>query len=372
MPSELDDEVRFVDAAVLTRAIGHDESAWNSLSGVTILHTSLCPGTIVRTQRRPKTFAKYANNYWLWISFDGEPDQFDSESLTTKHFSFLVFESRDLAHPLLGPLLLSKRDIDEREEERRQIMLSKQREEIAKQEALEELRRLEQEAKIEREKRVAEEEAATEEFALLRRRYKAHSRSDSHPSSPLFMILKKLEIGETLSEEDLRFLGIDRQFHIQAEHYVRAFEAGDQWAAARASSAWRQTRNREDAKLAIQFDRNALETVMLPRPKAALLTSLGGAYRDLGQVTEAISSAKLALGLVERSYQPHTLLAAIYFSRGDMELGESHTRSAIERGSPVSDLENSLGSVSDQYKKSAAQYLLGKDPRKYGWARAYI
>lgn len=93
--------------------------------------------------------------------------------------------------------------------------------------------------------------------------------------------------------------------------------------------------------------------------------------RDLHEIGEAERCAHEAIGVDNRSFQPHNLLAAICFSRGEHKMGEQHLQAAVERGASDKDLENAIYGIDLEYRRMATQYLLDADPVKYAWASRY-
>ncbi|MFN6536740.1 MAG: tetratricopeptide repeat protein [Nostoc sp. EkiNYC01] len=94
-------------------------------------------------------------------------------------------------------------------------------------------------------------------------------------------------------------------------------------------------------------------------------------------LADAESCARKAMECQPNSYQPYTLMGAIYYDRGDYVEGDYWFEQAIQRSAKTEDIDDELKrvfrSTKDENKRhEAAEYLLKKDPKRYSWAKSYL
>ncbi len=109
---------------------------------------------------------------------------------------------------------------------------------------------------------------------------------------------------------------------------------------------------------------------------AAILTTRGGAFRDLKNLPQAKACANRALKLQPESHYYHNLLGAIYFQSGKPEAGEHHFELAIIYGAKPKEQDSLLRSAieqsSEKNQRMVAKNLLQQDPKRYRWAEHYL
>ena len=108
----------------------------------------------------------------------------------------------------------------------------------------------------------------------------------------------------------------------------------------------------------------------------AIQTNRGGAFRDLGRLSDALECAEKAIEFSPDSFYAYNLLGAVHYQLGDPEEGDRSFKRAIELGAlprvMEEEIKKSVKAAGKEEREQAAQYLLNKDPKKYGWARHYL
>lgn len=136
-------------------------------------------------------------------------------------------------------------------------------------------------------------------------------------SQKLLDVLRLMESRSPLDEPTQKWLRQSRLSNVLATYYFREYTiARDPWLLVKSCSALR------DAQLpqkAIEISSTAANTPSNIPAKAysALLTTRGGAFRDLGKLDEAKRAAELAINIFPGSFHPHNLVGAIFYSEGD-------------------------------------------------------
>ena len=204
------------------------------------------------------------------------------------------------------------------------------------------------------------------------------------PSCPLYAILQKLEKGERLEEMDVAWLDENKLFNgkiriayhkIEATFYEQEYDrTGNKWNLANASSHWRKA---EEPRRALKVTGNLnFNTIKENKLKSALLTTRGGAFRDLSKLDDAEKCARKAIEYQPQSHHPYTLMGAICFERGQLYEGNYWFEEAIKRGASRRDIDAEIKRVvknADKNKRQqVVEYLLKKDPARYAWAKSYL
>ncbi|MEG4988989.1 hypothetical protein QUB08_25030 [Microcoleus sp. BR0-C5] len=248
--------------------------------------------------------------------------------------------------------------------------------------------------------------AQEKEFAALKSKYDVSNYKDRAPSSPLYAILQKLDKGERLEptdvawleenkleasqpsnsyygwQEERRYQGqrlfsgkIFTAYHkIEALFYEQEYKnTGNKWKLPNASSHWRKAgQPRSALKLTENLDFDKIKENKL---KSALLTTRGGAFRDIDKLDDAERCALKAIEYQPQSHHPYTLMGAICFERGQFLEGERWFNEAIKRGASPRDQDAEMKRVvknaKDEKRREVVEYLLKKDPQRYAWAKAY-
>jgi hypothetical protein len=115
-------------------------------------------------------------------------------------------------------------------------------------------------------------------------------------------------------------------------------KTGNKWNLPNISSHWRKA---DQPKKALKATENVnFDSIKENKLKSAILTTRGGAFRDLSQLDDAEKCARKAIEYqASNSHQPYTLMGAIFFDRYDRYdryEGERWFREAEKRGLLVS------------------------------------
>lgn len=163
-------------------------------------------------------------------------------------------------------------------------------------------------------------------------------------------------------------------YRLEAMFYEKEYQrTGNRWNLPSASSNWRKA---DEPKNALTATENVnWHKVQESDLKSALWVTRGAAFRDLYQLDEAENCAIQAMECQPESHQPYTLLGAICYDRSQYEEGDQWFRMAVERGANDTDdeIERIVRMTKDKDKRrEVAEYLLKKDPDRYGWAGSYL
>lgn len=164
-------------------------------------------------------------------------------------------------------------------------------------------------------------------------------------------------------------------YRLEAIFYEKEYQrTGNRWNLPSASSNWRKADEPENAlKVTENVNWNKVQE---PDLKATLLVTRGAAFRDLDRLDEAESCAVQAMECQPESYQPYTLMGAIYYNRCQYSEGHKWFEMAVERGATVKDIDDEIKRIVRMTKdkdkrREVAEYLLQKDPDRYSWARQW-
>ncbi|MEG4577672.1 hypothetical protein QUA56_34150 [Microcoleus sp. N3A4] len=234
---------------------------------------------------------------------------------------------------------------------------------------------------------IAKERESQKHFTSLRAKYNVSDYKDKSPYSNLYLILQKLDRQERLEATDVAWLTenellypnekITIEYHkIEAIFYEQEFyRTKNGWNLPSASSHWRKADESQTAlKLTDNLDWDMVKDKKL---KSALLTTRGGAYRDIQQLNKAEKCAKGAIEYQPESHHPYTLMGAICYERGQYLEGDSWFNEAIKRGANPRDMDSEIKRVvrnakNENKRREVVEYLLKKDPSRYAWAKAYL
>lgn len=248
--------------------------------------------------------------------------------------------------------------------------------------------------------------AKEKHFATLKSKYDVSSHQDQGVSSGLYPILQKLEKGNRLEEIEVAWLIEKNLFYhsyysnnsfynisnrtdsnkrskifiayhkIEATFYEQEYQqTGNQWKLPNASSHWRKANEPQRAlKLTENINFNAIKENKL---KSALLTTRGGAFRDVDKLDQAETCARKAIEYQPNSHHPYTLMGAICFERGEFLVGEHWFEEAIKRGASPKDQDAEMKQIvknakDENKRRTVVEYLLKKDPHRYSWAKSYL
>ncbi len=234
---------------------------------------------------------------------------------------------------------------------------------------------------------IAKERESQKHFTSLRAKYNVSDYNDKSPSSNLYLILQKLDKQERLEATDVAWLTENKLFYpnekitieyhkIEALFYEQEFQrTKNEWNLPSASSHWRKADESQTAlRLTDNLDWDRIKDKKL---KSALLTTRGGAYRDIQQWDKAEKCAKGAIEYQPDSHHPYTLMGAICYERGQYLEGDSWFNKAIERGANPRDMDSEIKRVvrnakNENKRREVVEFLLKKDPARYAWAKAYL
>ncbi|MEG5057550.1 hypothetical protein QUB60_04350 [Microcoleus sp. A2-C5] len=234
---------------------------------------------------------------------------------------------------------------------------------------------------------VTKERELKEHFISLKVKYNVSDYKDNSPSSNLYLILQKLDKQERLEATDVAWLTENKLFYpnekitieyhrIEAIFYEQEFQrTKNEWNLPSASSHWRKADEAQTAlKLTDDLDWDRVKDKKL---KSALLTTRGGAYRDIQQLNKAENCARGAIEYQPDSHHPYTLMGAICYERGQYLEGDSWFNEAIKRGANPRDMDSEIKRVvrnakNENKRREVVEFLLKKDPSRYAWAKAYL
>lgn len=221
-------------------------------------------------------------------------------------------------------------------------------------------------------------------FAALKSKYCVLYENRSF-SSPLYPILQKLEQGERIEPKDVAWLEENDLFdnkiwtkyhNIEADFYQQELKrTGNKWNLANASSHLRKA---DKSELALQLTNNLpLHKISNPKLNSALLTTRGGAFRDVDNLDNAENCASQAMKFQPDSHHPYTLMGAICFEKHDYPSGEYWFNEAIKRGANPRDTDSEIKSIlkkikNEKQRHNLVNYLLEKDAKRYAWANHYL
>jgi len=245
--------------------------------------------------------------------------------------------------------------------------------------------------------------AQAKHFATLKSKYDVSDYQDKSPSSPLYAILQKLKKAERLEPTDVAWLEENKikrhqsnygyyggreegyklfsgkiwnTYHkIEAKFYEQEYQrTGNKWNLPNASSHWRKA---DQPKQALKLTENLnFDKIKGNKLKSALLTTRGGAFRDIHELKKAEKCALKAIEYQPSSHHPYTLMGAICFERGQYSKGEEWFEKAIQRGASPRDQDAEIKRVvknakDENKRREVVEYLLKKDPQRYAWAKSY-
>ena len=225
-----------------------------------------------------------------------------------------------------------------------------------------------------------------EHFADLKSKYDVSDYRDKSPSSRLYGILQKLDNEERLEPKSVVWLTEKHLFYsdrnifttyhkIEANFYEQAYKrTGNKWNLPSASSHWRRAKEQEHA-LTLTDNLN-FDEIKDNKLKSALLTTRGGAFRDIVELNEAEECAQKAIEYQPTSHHPYTLMGAICYEWGDYSEGDDWFEKAIKRGASPRDqdaeIKRVIKNADNEKRQEVVEYLLTKDPVRYKWAKSRL
>ncbi|MCC5607988.1 hypothetical protein LC612_14645 [Nostoc sp. CHAB 5834] len=250
--------------------------------------------------------------------------------------------------------------------------------------------------------------AQQKHFAALKLKYDVLGYQDKSHTSLLYTILQKIELKERLEATEFAWLQETKikvpqstysysrwqkepqyqetklfsgkiliAYHtIEANFYEQEFQRTEnKWNLANASSHWRKA---DEPEQALQLTNNLkFDKIKENKLKSALLTSRGGAFRDIEKLDKAENCARQAIEHQPKSHHPYTLMGAICFERHQFSDGEYWFQEAIKRGANPRDMDSEIKRVvkntkDENKRREVIEYLLKKDSQRYSWAKSFL
>jgi hypothetical protein len=228
----------------------------------------------------------------------------------------------------------------------------------------------------------------TYQFMSLKSKYEIADLRDNSGESPLYNILRKLDKNERLNAEDVLYLSTQMNilhpgeklylcYHtIEAEFYEKEYkDSNNKWFLPNISSHWRKAEQPEKALKSTNIDIEKIGNDN--KLKSAILTSRGGAFRDIQDLNNAEQCARSAMKLQPSSYHPYTLMGAICYDRYDSREGDKWFEEARKIGAPLesidAEIKQAIHRMTDKNKRDKIiQSLLNRDPLRYDWANRLL
>ncbi len=204
--------------------------------------------------------------------------------------------------------------------------------------------------------------------------------------SPLYSILKKLNAGVRLSDEEVIWLEGENllrpsskiyivHHRLEALFYEKEFlQTKSHWNLVNASAHWRKAENPNWALK--QTDRLVYKHIKPAKLRAALLTTRGGALRDINELGDAEKCALEAIDQYPDSHNPFTLMGALCYDTGRYDEGDRWFEEAVKRGAKPQDQDAEIKRILRKMKrgrerKELINHLLKKNPVRFDWARRF-
>jgi hypothetical protein len=223
-------------------------------------------------------------------------------------------------------------------------------------------------------------------FKWLKHDYGVSYRQDAL-NSPLYAILKKLQAGNRLIDDDVVWLEAEelltpatRKIYLahhvlEAQFYESEFQRTKKgyWNLVNASAHWRKAEKPQQAlKQTHNLDFKQIKEAKLA---AALLTTRGGALRDISLLDEAEQCALEAINHFPKSHNPYTLMGALCYDTGRYDEGDRWFEEAIKRGAKPQDQDAEIKRIllkkKDQEREELIDYLLKKDRNRFAWVEKF-
>ncbi|NSL56190.1 hypothetical protein [Uliginosibacterium aquaticum] len=194
-------------------------------------------------------------------------------------------------------------------------------------------------------------------------------------------LLKQIEDGTRLSKNDWEWLGtlgkecitplLRKAYHqLEAIFYETEYQrAKDPWNAVNACGHYRKSD--EPGKALKLIDGISQDRLNQPKIQSAVLTTRGGALRDLYRPHEAIQAGERAHTLMPKDYRPCTLLGAVHMEQRNFENGHTWYEKARALGAPEPGIDSELRSIFQKLDASGREamkrFLLAQNPVRYSW-----
>jgi hypothetical protein len=203
---------------------------------------------------------------------------------------------------------------------------------------------------------------------------------------PLYNILQKLNSEQHLLDEDVIWLKGEKllrpgskifiaHHRLQALHFEEEFQrTKDHMNLVYSSSNWRKA---DEPNRALKLTNNLQNIRSLKKVelKSALLTTRGGALRDLGQLEEAENCALEAITYFSKKYYPYTLMGALCYDTRRYVQGDKWFEKAVKLGAEPKDQDAELKGILRKKKGKELQdiidHLVKKDPERFKWVKQF-
>lgn len=228
-----------------------------------------------------------------------------------------------------------------------------------------------------REKRMREEEEQKKARELPDRFDLPHLESEH--SERVQHILRLVIEEQPIEQDDLVWLGTDGKKYwtdkLRYAHHANMasisthdwLRTGDVWKAIDACSQWRKAQCPERG-LAVVEEALVKEGKVI-KPRSALLTTGGGALRDLGRRDDAVRFGTEAHSLNPKDFRPCTLLGAVSIEMGSYAIGAEWYEKAESLGASRNlidrELQSILSAVSHKKRILIKKALKASNPSRY-------
>jgi hypothetical protein len=229
-----------------------------------------------------------------------------------------------------------------------------------------------------REKRMREEEQKKKKARELPDRFDLPNVESEH-SERVLRILRFVIAKQPIEQDDLVWLDTDGSIYwtktlryanhanlaaISTKDWLRT---GDVWKAVDACGQWRKAQCPEKG-LAI-VEEALVKAGKVIKPRSALLTTGGGALRDLGRREDAVRFGTEAHSLKPKDFGPCTLLGAVSIEMGSYAIGAEWYEKAEALGASRihidRELQSILSAVSPEKRSQIKKALKASNPSRY-------
>lgn len=213
------------------------------------------------------------------------------------------------------------------------------------------------------------------------KKYDVHISTKSLDSY-LYDILKNLNSNKRLNDTEKLWLIENKllnrktkiyiqYFTIEAEFFEKEFKKSkNYWNLVNASAQWRKA---EKPSHALTLTDNLdMENIKPAKLKSALLTTRGGALRDMNRLVEAEKCAHSAIVHYPDRHDPYTLLGALCFDTGRYAEGTIWFEKAVEKGAKPQDQDSEIRRILQKnHDPKLIAHLLNTDPSRFAWVKSF-
>jgi tetratricopeptide (TPR) repeat protein len=164
-------------------------------------------------------------------------------------------------------------------------------------------------------------------FAVLKEKCTINKEFPNVSDYTLYSLLWALENHYQFNQFDIDWMIEKRLYPITANYYFKEYNRDHNfWNLIKSCSAWRKAGFPD---IGLQVTENVISARSVEM--AAILTTRGGAFKDLGVLDTAEQCARSALTYSISKY-PYSLLGAIYYLNGSPEKGDEYFEKAMQLG----------------------------------------